>query len=182
MARIGLTPDELLLEAWSRPPASYAARTPGLDVLEGETLALVGSGSDLLLERLGEVLAPCTIVDGGVAAAGGVLRVHAQQAARVGVRALAISEPFGPALSPAARALAVADLAGLGSLGLTTVVAIADSALAALVADRVVVVADGEPVVAYPVIAPAPRRLSDVAPVLDRLRRRTPPAAAPVGA
>lgn len=179
MARIGLTPDELLVDTWSRPPASYAARLPGLNVLAGETLALVGSGTDVLLERLSDALAPCTIVDGSVAAAGGVLRVHAQQAARVGVRALAISDPFDPPLSPAARALAVADLAGLGSLGLTTVVAIADSALAALVADRVVVVADGEPQVAYPVVA---RTLADVAPVLDRLRRRVRPAVAPLGA
>ncbi|HEY8340244.1 MAG TPA: hypothetical protein VIK95_10265, partial [Egibacteraceae bacterium] len=90
MARIGLTPDELLVDTWSRPPASYAARLPGLNVLAGETLALVGSGTDVLLERLSDALAPCTIVDGSVAAAGGVLRVHAQQAARVGVRALAI--------------------------------------------------------------------------------------------
>ena len=52
----------------------------------------------------------------------------------------------------------------------------------ALVADRVVVVADGEPQVAYPVVARTPRTLADVAPVLDRLRRRVRPAVAPLGA
>jgi hypothetical protein len=172
MTRIGLTPDELLLATWSRgAPPSYAATLPGLNVLTGETVALIGSGAARLLETLLGVLPGCLPVDGREAVAGGALRVHAQQAARVGVRSLVISEPFA-GQSAEARALAVADLAGLGNLGLTTVFEAEDATLAALGADRVCVVRDGEPQVAYPVLAPTPRSPADVAPVTDRLASR----------
>jgi hypothetical protein len=172
MTRIGLTPDELLLATWSGgAPPSYAASIPGLNVLTGETVALVGSGREALLDRLGEVLPACLPIDGAVAAAGGALRVHAQQAARVGVKSLVVSDPF-TGLGDEARSLAVADLAGLANLGLTTVVATADATLAALGADRVCIVRDGSPQVAYPVLAPTPRSLADVAPVTDRLATR----------
>jgi hypothetical protein len=184
MARIGLTPDELVLATWSAgTPPAYAARLPGLNVLAGEVLALTGTGTSRLLERLSNILEDCLVVDGGVAAAGGALRIHAQQAARVGIRALAVSEPFA-GLEPAARALAVADLAGLSGLKtpasqpLTTVVEIADPALAALAADRIVVTRSGEPTVAYPVVAPAPRRPADVHAVACRVTGRLPQAVA----
>jgi hypothetical protein len=168
MLRLGLSPDEL---AASWRPAAYAARVPGLNVLVGETLALVGPGSSELLHALADALERCTFVDGGVAAAGGTLRIHAQQAARVGMRAVAISEPFAR-LGPEATALAVADVAGLGSLGITTVFEAADPGLAALAADRVAVVREGEPVVTYPVLAPSPRTREQVEPVTARLQVR----------
>jgi ABC-type phosphonate transport system ATPase subunit len=173
MSRIGLSLDHVLLATWGadRPPPSYAARLPGLNVLRGETLALIGRGTGELLERLATALVGCRRLDGAAAAATGSLRIEAQRAARQGLAALAVSEPFAAA-DPAARGLALADLAGLSDLGLTTVVEVADETLAALLADRVVVVRDGQPVVAYPVVAPAPRTLVDVHPVTDRLRAR----------
>lgn len=172
MGRIGLTPDELAA-TWSPSPRRYAAHVPGLDVLAGETVALIGTGTSELLEELAEALVDRpTWVDGPVAAAGGTLRISAQQAARVGVRALAVTGPFDGALDDAARALAVADLAGLRDLRLTTVVEVADVAVAALFADRVVVVAGGRPLVAYPVVSPVPRLLDDVATVVDRVDAR----------
>jgi hypothetical protein len=169
MHRIGLHPDELAA-TWT--PRHYAASVPGLNVLEGETVALVGEGSGDLLTALAAALPGSAWVDGEVAAEGGALRIHAQQAARVGVRALTVTGPFDDGLDEAGRALAVADLAGLGDLGLTTIVEVADAGLAALFADRVVVVAAGKPVVAYPVLAPRPRRSTDVQPVTDRLTAR----------
>lgn len=170
MQRIGLTPDELAA-TWSSP-RRYAAHVPGLDVLEGETLALVGTGTDALLTELAAELAGSAWVDGEVAASGGAVRIHAQQAARVGVRALTITGPFDTGLAEAGRALAVADLAGLGDLGITTIAVVADAELGALFADRVVVVAEGRPVVAYPVIAPTPRVGADVQLVTDRVAAR----------
>lgn len=171
MTRLGRTPDELVSTWATGSLPTYAACVPGLNVLAGETLALVGEGASELLGSLADVLAECVHVDGAVAAAGGTLRVQAYQAARVGVRALAISEPFADA-TPAMRALAVADLAGLAAMGLTTVVVVGDVTLAALVADRVVVVGQGRPQVAYPVLAQAPRSLAAVAPVTDRVSAR----------
>jgi hypothetical protein len=177
MTRMGLTPDELLLTTWSalRPP-SYAARIDGLTLLRGETLALVGEGTSAVAAALVDAIertgARCAWIEGPVAAAGGVLRVHATQAARVGVPALAITGPFDAALAPEARALAVADLAGLGDLGVTTVVEVAKVATAALFADRIAVVADGVPLVAYPVLAVRPRLAADVAAVTERVRAR----------
>lgn len=172
MTRMGLTPDELLVATWApgRRPA-YAARAGGLNVLRGETVALTGGGTGRLLDELGGALDSCVALDGATAAAGGVLRVHAQRAARAGARSLTVTEPFR-GLDGAGRALAVADLAGLSDLGLTTVVQIADAALAALAADRVAVVRDGEAVVSYPVLAPVPRTPDDVGPVAARLRAR----------
>ena len=170
VSRIGLSPDALAAE--EPRPAAYAARVPGLNVLAGETLALVGSGTDRLLDRLAVALPWCAWVDGSVAAAGGALRVHAQQAARVGVRALAVTGPVDARLEGHARALAVADLAGLGDLGLTVAVQVADVELAALFADRLVVVRDGQPVVAYPVVQPTPRRPEDVRAVTERVEAR----------
>lgn len=172
MPRLGLTPDETMIDTWcaDRLPR-YAACLPGLNVLAGETLALVGDGTAALLDRLSGELEGCLPVDGAEAAAGGTVRIQAVQAARVGVRALAVSEPFARVGAPAS-ALALADLAGLTDLGLTTVVAVADVTLAALFADRVVVVSGGRPQVAYPVLAPTPRRVLDVAPVTDRVTAR----------
>lgn len=169
MTRIGLSPDALAAHG---ERARYAARVPGCNVLAGETLALIGDGTDRLLERFAAELPGCAWVDGPVAAAGGVLRVHAQQAARVGVRALAITGPVDARLDAHARALAVADLAGLGDLGLTVLVEIAGAETAALLADRVVVVRDGEPLVAYPVVEPVPRHPADVRPVTERVTAR----------
>ena len=172
MSRIGLTPDELLVATWSgRPARGYVARVAGLNVLAGETIALVGTGVDELLELLMDAIPRCTVVDGANAAAGGTLRIHAQQAARVGVRAIAITDPF-VGTSPEAHDLAVADLAGLRNLGVTTVVAVSDADLGAAFADRVAVVRDGEVVVAYPVVAPTPRRPEDIAPVSQRIANR----------
>lgn len=172
MARIGLSPDELAA-TWSAEPRRYAAHVPGLDVLVGETVALVGDGTGALLETLVSALSGSTTwIDGRVAAAGGVLRVHAQQAARVGVPAVAITGPFDAGLGPAALALAVADLAGLRDLGLTTVVEVADVTVAARLADRVVVTARGRAAVAYPVVTPYPREAVDVATVVDRVGAR----------
>ena len=172
MSRIGLTPDELLVATWSgAATGGYAARVAGLNILAGETIALVGTGVEALLDVLMDALPRCTVVDGANAAAGGTLRIHAQQAARVGVRAIAITDPFA-GTSPEAHDLAVADLAGLRNLGITTVVAVSDADLGAAFADRVAVVRDGEVVVAYPVIAPTPRRAEDIAPVSQRIAHR----------
>jgi len=169
MSRIGLTLEQLLVATWSSPRRrGYAARVPGLNVLQGETIALVGDGRADMLDLLIDALASCTVVDGGAAAAAGTLRIHAQQAARVGVQALAITEPFDN-ISDDARALAVADLAGLSSLGVTSVVAVTDAELAASFADRVVVVRGGQVVVAYPVVAAVPRARTDIEPVSQRL-------------
>lgn len=172
MQRIGLTGDHLAANWDAVPRRRYAARVPGLSVLEGEILALVGKGSRDLLDRLARQLDRCARVDGGVAARGGVLRVHAQQAARVGVRALAVDGALDEVLPGPARQLAIADLAGLGNLGLTVVVELADPALAALFADRVVVVAGGEPRAAYPILAAAPREPAAVRPVTERIVAR----------
>ena len=172
MSRIGLTPDELLVATWSgRAVRGYVARVAGLNVLAGETIALVGTGVDELLELLMDAIPRCTVVDGANAAAGGTLRIHAQQAARVGVEAVAVTDPFATA-SPEARDLAVADLAGLRNLGITTVVAVSDAELGAAFADRVAVVRDGQVVVAYPVVAATPRRAEDIAPVSRRIADR----------
>lgn len=170
--RIGLTPDELVMRTWgSDRTQRYAACLPGLNVLAGETVALIGQGAPAVLEGLADELEDCLRLDGAVAAAGGTLRIHAVQAARVGVGALAISDPFAGA-GRATSDLALADLAGLADLGLTTVVSVADVTLAARFADRVVVVRDGRPLVAYPVFAPTPRSSADVAPVADRVTAR----------
>lgn len=172
MSRIGLTPDQLLVATWSsatRP--SYAARTENLNVLRGETVALVGDGCEQVLDRLERLLPVCAPVDGAAAAAAGTLRIHAQQAARVGVQSLAVSDPFEGVGEPA-RSLAVADLAGLRSLGVTTVVAASDVDLAAAFADRVAVVRNARVVAAYPVIASAPRTLDDIEPVSRRVSLR----------
>lgn len=169
MARIGLTPDQLLVATWgaqTRP--TYAARIPAFNVLRGETVALVGDRADAVLDALTDALDACTVIDGVAAAAAGTLRIHAQQAARVGVQALAITDPF-VGLDRSARALAVADLAGVAALGLTTVVAVSDAELATSFADRVAVVRDGTVVVAYPVIAPTPRTAGDIEPVNRRV-------------
>jgi hypothetical protein len=151
------------------------ARIPGLDVLAGETIALVGAGADAVLDALATALDQCAWVDGAAAAEAGTLRVHAQQAARVGLTALAVTGPLGD-LDPAARALAVADLAGLRSLGVTTVVVLDDLGVAALVADRVAVVRDAEVTVTYPVLAPVPRVPADVSAVAERIAARLAPA------
>lgn len=174
--RIGLTPDELLATTWSGGAArGYAARIAGLNVLDGETIALVGTGVEDLLAELAGVLPECTFIDGAAAAEAGGLRIHAQQAARAGARAVAVTEPFAAA-SASARALAVADLAGLRNLGITTVVAVADAELGAAFADRVALVTDAKVVVAYPVLAPTPRRPQDIEPVRQRIASRlTPP-------
>lgn len=172
MPRLGLTPDEIMMDTWCTDQVPrYAACVPGLNVLAGETLALVGEGTSALLDRLSGVLDACMPLDGAEAAAGGTVRIQAVQAARVGVRALAVSEPFAGG-DASASALALADLAGLTDLGLTTVVAVADPTLGALFADRVVVVSGGRPQVAYPVLAPTPRHVVDIAPVTDRVAAR----------
>lgn len=176
MSRIGLTPDELLVRTWSATtPPSYAARIAGLNILTGETIALVGTGAHALVASLADALPVCTVIDGAAAAQAGTLRIHAQQAARVGVQSLAINAAFA-GLDDAAAALAVADLAGISSLGVTTVVAVDDADVAAAFADRVVVVRDGAVVVAYPVVAPAPRTLTDIEPVSRRVAARLTPA------
>ena len=172
VARIGMTVDQLLVATWggaARP--TYAAHIRGLNVLRGETVALVGEGAADVLDELTDALPRCTVIEGAAAAPAGTLRIHAQQAARVGVESLAITDPFGD-LDDEARALAVADLAGLQSLGVTTVVAVADVDLAAAFADRVAVVRDGAVVVAYPVLAPTPRSSHDIAPVAQRVSAR----------
>lgn len=170
MTRIGLTPD--WLAATPSPPRRYVARLGTLRILAGETLALVGTGTRPLLHELADALPACTWVEGATAARGGVLRVHAQQAQRVGMRAVAISGPVEAQLDPHARGLAIADLAGLAELGLTSVAETADAGLAALFADRIVIVVDGVPLVTYPVIAPVPRRVNDVRPVTERVTAR----------
>ena len=174
MARVGLTAEQLLVATWSSPvPLRYAAHVPGLDVLRGETLALVGSDVESLVQQVAGELGDCLPLDGPACAAAGTLRIHAQQAARVGLRAVSVSDPFAVAtLGGAARALAVADLAGFASLGVTSVVVCSDVGLAALFADRIVVVRNGEVVVAYPVVAPVPRLAPDVAVVTERVAAR----------
>lgn len=174
VARIGLTPDELAA-TWnaSRRP-TYAARTPGLNVLRGETIALVGDGSEAVLEQLRAVLPHPVSLDGAAPAAQGALRIHAQEAARGGAESLLVGDPFVAVTEPA-RSLAVADLAGLRSLGVTTVVVVGDVDLAAAFADRVAVVQDAKVVAAYPVVAPAPRTPDDIAPVSRRITSRLSP-------
>ena len=175
MSRIGLSLDQLLVATWSAAtPPTYVARLPGLNLLRGETVALVGDGAAALLNSIADLLPVCTVIDGDNAAQAGTLRIHAQQAARVGVQSLAITEPFA-SVGDAARALAVADLAGLSGLGVTTVVVVADADLAAAFADRVAVVQDGTVVVAYPVVAPAPRAAGDIEPVSRRVNARLAP-------
>lgn len=172
MSRIGLSLEQLLVATWSASaPPAYAARVAGLNVLRGETVALVGDGADAVLHDLADALTACTVIDGANAAAAGTIRIHAQQAARVGVQALAITEPFSGA-SDDARALAVADLAGLSSLGVTSVVVVSDVDLAASFADRVAVVRRGEVVVAYPVVSPTPRAPTDIEPISQRVAAR----------
>ena len=171
VSRIGLTPDQLVATWSAATRPTYAARIRGLNILRGETVALVGGASDDLLTALADALSVCTVIDGASAAAAGTLRIHAQQAARVGVQSLAITDPFDN-LSEAATALAVADLAGLRSLGVTTVVATADVDLAAAFADRVAVVDQGTVIAAYPVVAPTPRRPADIDPVSRRVTAR----------
>ena len=169
MTRIGLTLDELLATTWaSGVAARYAARLPGLDVLEGETVALVGEGAGDLVDAFAGAVDGALPVDGGIAAQGGALRIHAQQAGRVGVRALAVSDPF-PGLGAEAKSLAVADLASFARLGLTTVVAASDRDAALLFADRVVLLRAGRVQAAYPVVAAYPRTAESVAAVADRL-------------
>ena len=175
MSRIGLSLDQLLVATWSATtPPAYAARLPGLNILRGETVALVGDGAAALLDEIANVMPVCTVIDGDNAAQAGTLRIHAQQAARVGVQSLAITEPFAT-VGDDGRALAVADLAGLSALGVTTVVAVADADLAAAFADRVAVVRDGAVVVAYPVLAPAPRAAEVIEPVSRRVAARLSP-------
>jgi predicted ABC-type transport system involved in lysophospholipase L1 biosynthesis ATPase subunit len=172
MSPIGLTPDQLLAATWSGPSrASYVLRSAELNVLRGETIALVGDGCEQVLARLGERLPACMQVEGAGAAAAGTLRIHAQQAVRVGMESLIVSDPFGD-LDEAARSLAVADLAGLRSLGVTTLVAVADVDLGAAFADRVAVVREARVVAAYPVVAPAPRSPGDIEPVSRRVTSR----------
>ena len=171
MTRIGLTPDELAAGWSGRTGRGYAARVEGLNILEGETIALVGSGADALLSNLADALGRCTFIDGGAAAAAGTLRIHAQQAARVGVTSVAVTDPF-VAVEGHARALAVADLAGLGNLGITSVVEVTDADLGAAFADRVAVVRQGKVVVAYPVTGPTPRTPQDIDPVSRRVAAR----------
>ena len=169
MTRVGLTLDELLATTWaSGAGARYAARLPGLNVLEGETVAVIGEGAGALVEAFHDAVEGALPLDGGIAAQGGALRIHAQQAARVGVRALAVSDPF-PGLGLEAKALAVADLASFARLGLTTVVASSDRASALLFADRVVLLRAGRVEAAYPVLAAYPRTPASVAAVADRL-------------
>lgn len=175
--RVGFSPDELVLHTWGtdRTPR-YAARVPGLNVLVGETLALVGDGTHALLEALAEELDDCVRLDGAAAAAAGTVRIHAVQAARVGIRGLVVTDPFA-GTGASSHDLALADLAGVADLGLTTVVAVTDVGVAALFADRVVVVRDGRPQVAYPVLAPTPRSPAEVVPVTDRVTARLAGAA-----
>ena len=169
MTRVGLTLDELLATTWaSGATARYAARLPGLNVLEGETVAVIGEGAGAMVEAFHDAVEGALPLDGGIAAQGGALRIHAQQAARVGVRALAVSDPF-PGLGREAKALAVADLASFARLGLTTVVASSDRASALLFADRVVLLRAGRVAAAYPVLAAYPRTSASVAAVADRL-------------
>ena len=172
VSRIGLSLEQLLVATWgaaARP--TYAAHVKGLNILRGETVALVGTGAEELLAHLADALPRCTVIEGAAAAPAGTLRIHAQQAARVGVESLAITDPFVD-IDDEARALAVADLAGVSSLGVTTVVVVADADTGAAFADRVAVVRDGAVIVAYPVLAPAPRSDTDIAPVAARIAAR----------
>lgn len=172
MTRIGLTPDELAALPAAGRPLRYAAHVDGLSILAGEVLAVVGPGATALRERISERLAGVLPVDGSYAARGGTLRIQAVGARRVGLTALSISDPLAGDVPPAAASLALADLAGLADLGLTTLVEFADPEAAALVADRVVVAALDGPDRAYPVLAPHPRVHGDVAMVTARTRRR----------
>lgn len=170
--RIGLTPDELLLATWSAPRRPrYVARTAGLNVLQGETLALVGPGASRLADDLAAVLPDVARLDGAGHARGGSLRIAANAAVRTGARSLIVTDPFA-GLARHARALAVADVAGLAQLGVTTVVIVDDVDLATLAADRVVVARAAQAEVAYPVLAPAPRTLADVSHIAARVRAR----------
>ena len=172
MSRIGLSLEQLLVATWgaaARP--TYAAHVRGLNILRGETVALVGTGAEELLALLADALPRCTVIEGAAAAPAGTLRIHAQQAARVGVESLAITDPFSD-IDDEARALAVADLAGVSSLNVTTVVVVADAETGAAFADRVAVVRDGAVVVTYPVLAPTPRSDTDIAPVSARITAR----------
>ena len=172
VSRIGLSLEQLLVATWgaaARP--TYAAHVKGLNILRGETVALVGTGAQELLAHLADALPRCTVIEGAAAAPAGTLRIHAQQAARVGVESLAITDPFVD-VDDEACALAVADLSGLTSLGVTTVVVVTDADTGAAFADRVAVVRDGAVVVAYHVLAPAPRSETDIAPVAARIAAR----------
>lgn len=168
MTRMGLSIDELVARTWVGGHAErYVARSRGLHVLECQVVALIGAGAPEFREHLSTAIEGCVPIDGPAAAHAGTLRIHAMQAARVGLRAIAVSDPLR-GLSPTAAGLALADLAGLGDLGMTVVVDLADAESAALVADRVVVVADGMPDRAYPVLAPHPRSPREVAAVTAR--------------
>lgn len=170
--RVGLTADELAALTWGGEPPRYAGQARGLRLLEGETVALVGSGTAAVFDELGDALAGTSAtVDGPAAAASGVLRVHAVQAARMGAGVLLVRGPVD-ASPHTDRELAVADLAACSALELTAVAEVACPQLAACFADRVAVVADGHVAATYPVLAPRPRQPEDVAHVTDRVRRR----------
>jgi len=171
MARIGLTPDEMLLTWSAASVRRYVARVPGLDVLAGETIALVGTGTAEVAGRLRAAVGTTTDIDGTSHAAAGAIRVAAQSARRAGAEVVVLSDPFTD-LAEVARPIAVADLASLSQLGLTTIVEVSDPLLAAQFADRVAVVVDGGVTVAYPVLAQTPRSEADIAPVMERLQRR----------
>lgn len=171
MRRVGLTPDEMLLTWSASSVRRYVAHLPGLDVLAGETIALVGSGTARIAALLIDALPAAVVIDGAAHARGGALRIAAQAARRDGAEAVVVSDPFTD-VAEMARPVAVADLAGLSQLGLTTIVEAAEVQLAAMFADRVAVVEDGHMVVAYPVLASAPRTVDDIAPVMARLQRR----------
>ena len=174
MSRVGLTPDEMLLTWSASSVRRYVAKVPGLDVLERETIALVGTGTATVAAQLRDALGAPAVLDGREHASAGALRIAAQAARRDGATAVVVTDPFSD-VAEVARPVAVADLAGLSQLGLTTVVEVADLTLAALVADRVVVVKDGHVVVAYPVLASTPRSVDDIAPVRARLQGRLEP-------
>lgn len=170
--RLGLTTDELAAETWSGEPPRYAGSARGLRLLAGETVALVGDGSHAVLEGFAaDAAGDARVVDGRAAAGGGVLRVHAVQAARTGVSVLLVR---GPVDDPAvgAEGLAVADLAACSALGLAAVAEVRSPQVAARFADRVAVVDDGHVTATYPVLVPRPRGAQDVAHVTDRVRRR----------
>lgn len=170
--RLGLTADELAALTWSGEPPRYAGHACGLRLLEGETVALVGSGTEAVLDGLADTLGETAVaVDGPAAAGDGLLRVHAVQAARLGAEVLLVRGPVD-ASALTDRGLAVADLAACSTLGLTAVAGVTCPQLAARFADRVAVVADGYVSATYPVFAPRPRDPQDVAHVTDRVRRR----------
>lgn len=173
MTRIGLSIDELVAATWAdeRLPR-YVARADGLHVLAGEVVAVVGPGAPALRRRVAATTAACAAIDGPLAAGTGTLRVEARRAARAGRQAVSICDPLAGDLDSAAAALAIADLASIPALGLAAVVDLADARVAALVADRVVVVEEGRIDRSYPVLAPRPRRAEDVAPVTERALAR----------